>query len=431
MPIPLFQITHPSSMMDRQEIVITGLGVVSPIGTGIPAFWQALESGKTGIRIVEGETRLRDHPIITAAVADFDAKDWVKPRKSIKVMSREIQLAYAAAMMACENANIEAGKLDPDRFGVVFGGEIIFSDYREIEGGVRRCSESGVMNHAMWGQDAPSEIFPLWMLRSLPNMAACHVGIAVDARGPNNTITTEETSSLGALIEAAMVIQRNEADVMIVGASGCRTNVTRLLQRHEKFFSKCDSVDEACRPFDVRRQGTVGGEGSAVIVIESRQHAEARGAKVLARLAGWGSRFAKPESPLNASSKSVTGSISQSLTHSKLSINDIDFINASANGSVEIDRAEAQGIASVGSAPVTSYKGFFGDSGCSSGMIELAACVLSLQNNVVCPTLFHESTAVDCPIEVVSSKPIAISKGNALKISTTPHGQCLSVVIAR
>jgi 3-oxoacyl-[acyl-carrier-protein] synthase II len=418
-------------MMDRQEIVITGLGVVSPIGIGVPAFWESLEAKKTGIRIVHENIALHGHPIIAANIPDFDGKDWVKPRKSIKVMSREIQIAYAAAMMACENANIEAGKLDPDRFGVVFGGEIIFSDFIEIEGAVRRCSESGEMDHSLWGSHAPAEIFPLWMLRSLPNMAACHVGIAVDARGPNNTITTEETSSLGALIEAAMVIDRKQADIMIVGSAASRTNPTRLLQRHEKFYSKCDSVNEACRPFDARRQGTVPGEGSAVLVIETRQHAEQRGAKILAKLSGWGSRFVKPESPLEASSKSVAGSIAQSLSQSGLTIGDLDFVNASANGSLALDRAEATGIASVGQVPVTSYKGYFGDMGCSSGMMELAACVLSLQNNVVLPTMFHESTASDCPIGVVSSNAVPLTKGNLAKISTTPHGHCVSVVLSR
>jgi 3-oxoacyl-[acyl-carrier-protein] synthase II len=418
-------------MLNRQEIVITGLGVVSPIGIGIENYWNGLASGKSGIQLVDPDARIEGHPIFSARVLDFDPKDWVKPRKSIKVMSYEIQIAYAAAMMAWEHSLLASGSMDPERLGVVFGSEIMFSDFREIEVLIRRCSQDGIMNYDMWSEYAPSEIFPLWMLRSLPNMAACHVGIAVDARGPNNTITTEETSSLSALVEAASVIQRGNADVMIVGASASRSTGTRLIQRHQQFFSKCDSIEDVCRPFDAERLGAVPGEGSAVMVIESRQHAEQRGANILAQLAGWGSSFVKPSEPLNFSSQAVSGAIATCLTASGWNAADLDYINCSANGSIEMDRAESLGVSRAAPVAVNSLKAAIGDSGCCSGMMELVGCILALQNDCVTPTLSHRKTAGDCPVDVVAGSPRELQRGRFLKLSSTPHGHSVAVAVSK
>src|SRR5215471_2777611 len=200
-----------------REVVITGLGVVSPTGIGREAYWKSLREGRSGVRSIS----LFDasgYPVrIGAEVADFDAKLYVRPRKSLKVMAREIQFGFAAADMALTDAAIEPTRLEPDRFGVVFGAEMIYGELSEVEAAARRSKQNGSFNVTQWGEHALGELFPLWMLRNLPNMVACHIAIVHDARGPNNTIGHSDVSSLAAFIEAVRVIQRDAADVMIAG----------------------------------------------------------------------------------------------------------------------------------------------------------------------------------------------------------------------
>ena len=154
-----------------------------------------------------------------------------------------------------------------------------------------------------------SELYPLWMLMYLPNMVACHIGIAHDARGPNNTICQGEASSLLALIEAALIIERGHADVMITGGSSSRMTATSMLYRGmDQLSRRIDTPETACRPFDATRDGAVNGEGAATFVLEREEFAAARGAKILARVTGWGMAFAAPDSAdlhVNASDSTV------------------------------------------------------------------------------------------------------------------------------
>ena len=164
-----------------------------------------------------------------------------------------------------------------------------------------------------------SELYPLWMLMYLPNMVACHIGIAHDARGPNNTICQGEASSLLALIEAALIIERGHADVMITGGSSSRMTATSMLYRGMDHLSRrIDSPQSACRPFDATRDGAVNGEGAATFVLEREEFATARGAKILARVTGWGMTFASPDSRTFTHGQAIQRSIEKMLATSQL-----------------------------------------------------------------------------------------------------------------
>ena len=190
-------------MTSSREIVITGLGVVSPIGIGRGPFWDSLCEGRSGVRRL-GLFNGDDPPSpIGGEVADFDPKQYVRPRKSLKVMSRDIQLGFAAADMAYQEAALSPGAVAPERFGVVFGADMITADLSELQPAFAGCMVDGRFDFARWGQSAMAEMFPLWMLKYLPNMPACHVGIAQDARGPNNSITLGDASSLAAMAEGS------------------------------------------------------------------------------------------------------------------------------------------------------------------------------------------------------------------------------------
>jgi 3-oxoacyl-[acyl-carrier-protein] synthase II len=413
------------------------MGVVSPIGIGTEELWNSLVEGLSAIKVKKfsaGDNSLADRNQLVAEITGFEPKDFVKPRKALKVMAREIQTGFSAAMMATQQAGIEPGTIDPNRLGVLFGSELLFSESEQAYSAIAMCSKDGVFQPELWGEVAARNITPLWMLKSLPNMVACHVGIALDARGPNNTITTEETAALTATIEAISVIERGLADVMIVGASGNRIVPTRLMQRHESLFTdRHDLIAAACRPFDANRTGAVPGEAAAVIVIEKRSSAEARSIEPLCTISGWSNGFGIPSRPIGGSAAAVQRAIDAALARSGLAANDIGFVSAAANGSISLDSSEAEGISQskLSGRPTTSFKAHFGDSGCGSGLLETCATALALQHETIPATLNFESPGADCPVEVVSGSAAKLTASAAMKISLTPHGQATTLLLHR
>src|SRR5215471_2164432 len=158
-----------SQIATPRDVVITGLGVVSPIGIGTEAFTASLRAGRSGVRPISLFDASGFPVRIGAEVADFDPKAYVRPRKSLKVMSREIQFGFAAADMAMTAARLQPGQAEPDRFGVVFAAEMIYCELDELEAVYRRCAAEGRFDFSRWGEAMMSEMFPLWLLRNLPN----------------------------------------------------------------------------------------------------------------------------------------------------------------------------------------------------------------------------------------------------------------------
>ncbi len=265
----------------RTEVVVTGYGVVSPIGIGAQAFWEALCAGASGIgRISTLDTSgLPVH--VAGEVKDFDAKLYVRPRKSLKVMARDTQLGVAAADFACQQAGLAAGGVDPDRMGVVFGADIIATELSESMNCYRACMVDGEFEFSRFGNHGILETFPLLFLKILPNMIASHIAIAQDARGPNNTIHQGDVSSLMAIGEAVRAIERGAADVMLAGGASSRMQPLDWVRGclTDDLASGAEHPEQVCRPFDLHRSGQVRGEGAAALVLESRRHAEARGAR--------------------------------------------------------------------------------------------------------------------------------------------------------
>ena len=205
-------------------------------------------------------------------------------------MSREIQLASAAAEMAWQDAGLAEATIDPERFGVIGAAGLLYCDLEELRSAVQVVDQARGLRHRAAGRKlAMGEMYPLWMLKYLPNMPACHIGIRYDARGPNNTIAEGDVSSLLAVAEAADVIRRDQADVMIVGGTGSRINVTDLMWHAGRGLALRRRAPIR-RRFAGRsmpkRSGMVYGEGAAEFVLESREHAERRGVRPLARVAG-------------------------------------------------------------------------------------------------------------------------------------------------
>jgi 3-oxoacyl-[acyl-carrier-protein] synthase II len=414
-----------------REVVVTGVGVASPIGIGYEAARQSLTAGHSGVRRLS-TFDTSDFPVrVGAEVVDFDPKQYVTPRKSLKVMSRSIQLAFAAANMAVAGSGIAPGAVDPERYGVVFGADMVHIQPEELINAFRHSITDGHFHFERWDERALREMYPLWMLRYLPNMPACHVAIAQDARGPNNTIVLAEASSIIAIAEGASVIERGLADVMIVGGTGSRVHPLSWAFRDNWMHSRrYERPDEISRPFDAGRDGMVYGEGAAAFIIERRALAEARGAKIIARLAGYANAFETCTPGEAFEGRAIRAAIRQSLRAAGLQPADIGHVNAHGLSTIEHDRAEALAIRdTLGDVPVTAPKSYFGNLGAGTGAVELLATLVAFETGAVPRTLNYEQPDPTCPINVIHSAPQPINGQAAVVLNQTSMGQSVALVL--
>jgi 3-oxoacyl-[acyl-carrier-protein] synthase II len=416
-----------------REVVITGVGAASPIGMGYDAVRKALFGGQSGVRRL-GVFDTPEFPVrIGAEVVDFDAKKYISARKSLKVMSRGIQLAFASAQMAVEQANLAAAGVSPERLGVVFGADMIQIEPEELANAFRPCVDQGRFEFAQWDERAMGEMFPLWLLKYLPNMPACHVAIANDARGPNNTIVLSEASSLLAIAEGTRVIERGGADAMIVGGTGTRLHPLSWVFRDnvQLLSPRTQPPEQVSRPFDAARDGMVYGEGAAAFVLESRAGAAARGAKILARILGFGNTFQACTPGKTSPGHAIHTAIRQSLRDARLEADDIGHVNAHGLSTPKHDAAEARAIRdTLGDVPVTAPKSYFGNLGAGSGAVELVATLAAFEIAEVPQTLNFERADPECPINVVHGPPLATGKKTAMALNQTLSGQSVAMVLA-
>src|SRR5947209_1356546 len=279
-----------------RRVVITGAGLVTALGQDPVAVWQAVNAGRSGvgpIRSLDASTL----PVrIAGEVLDFDPKKLLtkEERKSLKMMARPVQLGVAGAKLALADSGVDRAQLDLTRFGVEMGSGIIPTDLDDLAGAARASTDSGgKVDLAKWGSEGLREVQPLWMLKYLPNMVACHTSIFLDAQGPNNSVTASDVAGVLALSEAARILRRGAADFFLVGSSDSKINLLSLV-RHCLFAPLSRRNDEpakAVRPFDKGRDGWVMAEGAGTLAVEDLDHAKRRNARIYGELVGFGSAF--------------------------------------------------------------------------------------------------------------------------------------------
>ncbi len=421
-------------MISPRRVVITGLGLITPLGRDVDSFWQSLMSGKSAVRPLRAIDPTHIASRIAAEIPDFDAMGYVEKtqRRSLKMMARPIQLAVAAAQAAIDQGKVDKTKLDPTRFGVEFGAGLIASELPELTdaAAVSVNCRPATIDLVKWGEHGLGVIQPLWMLKYLPNMPACHISILHNAQGPNNSITESDAASLLALGEADRIIRRDAADFFLVG--GCESKVNPLSMVRLSLFANLsrrnDEPEKACRPFDRGRDGSVVGEGSTVLVVEELEHAKRRGAEILAELVGFGAAFDR-----KLDGKGLARACRAALAQANITADDLDHVNAHGLGGLKEDTWEAAGLAEVVGTrvPVFAAKGYLGNLGAASGSTELAMSFLALVKGVLPATINHEDPDPACPIAVHTGDPREVRKPYALKVGFTPMGQCAAVVIRR
>jgi 3-oxoacyl-[acyl-carrier-protein] synthase II len=418
------------------RVVVTGVGVVSPIGIGHEKFWDSLVSNRTGIDFLQSIPADGLPSRFGAEIRDFDPAQHLRDRKFVKVMTRDTQLGVASANLAMKDAKLKPGYVDPWRFGVEFGAGRMTSHPSELAEIASVCGNDGTASLTRWGEDALGRIAPLWLLRQLPNMPACHISIDHDARGPNNTITCRDASALLALAEAVRIIESNRADCMIVGA--CSSNIHPVdiakFHRFEGLSTRGDQPDRACRPFDFERDGVVVGEGAASFLVESYEHARRRGANIYAEILGIGAGCDGKGHVNESSGAGIVRSVQAALNRGRTRADEIGHINAHGKSTQPDDIVESRAYHRVFGdcvlkVPVTAMKSFVGHFDAGGGAVELAGTLLSLKNGVVPATLNYEVPDPRCRLNIVRESPHRLSSRTALSVNRTAMGQSAAAVL--
>lgn len=440
--------------MSARRVVITGVGPVTPIGVGAANFWNALLEGKSGVRRIQSFDPARFHSQIAGEVDGLAAKDYVPKgyRKAEKIMARDIVLAVVAAHQAVTDAGLRtkclldrgdatgAPNVDSARFGANIGAGLICADLSELAEALHNSSENGRFSLAKWGVEGMQNLTPLWLLKFLPNMLACHVTIVHDAQGPSNTITCSEASSHLAIGEAFRTIARGVADVCICGGAESKTNPMAVLRQSlgDMVSRRNDDPAHACRPFGADRDGTVASEGGGLVILEDLDHANARGARIYAELVGFGaSNDAYEPGKFAPDGRGTLLAAQKALRDAGLTAADVDVVGSFAGGWTARDLAEATAIrdllgARAKDVPVLNVKGGIGNNGAGSGAIDFIAAVLSMYNNTLPAAINSSRQDPACGLRLVTEKPIDANVNTLVSLSAAQiGGQNAALVIRR
>ncbi|MBX3426711.1 MAG: beta-ketoacyl-[acyl-carrier-protein] synthase family protein [Pirellulales bacterium] len=432
-------------MSAGRRVVITGLGVVSPLGNSAEALATALAAGTSGVAPLTtippleglvtygGEAREFTGDIDNFGELDKDMKKSI--RKALKMMCRESMMAVAAAQQAlARSALVERV---PERVGVVFGSDYMLSPPDDLLAGMIKCGvAAGGLVYEQWGTEGLREMNPLWMLNYLPNMPASHIAIFNDLRGPNNSLTMREASGVLAIREAAQTIERGHADAMLAGATGTRIHSFKTIHatQTEELADPALDAATACRPFDRRRTGMVCGEGAGAVMLEEREAALARGATIYGEILGTGSAAVADANLVARKADAFAAAGRQALADAGIDGAALGHVNAHALGDRAGDEAEATAIGrllgtAAATAPVAAAKSYFGNLGAGSGVVELIASLLSWPAGSLFGTLNFTEADPACPVR--ASRHGDPCGETFLKLSATPQGQAAALVVGR
>jgi len=395
----------------KKRIVITGMGVVSPIGIGTDVFWNALTTGKSGAARVTLFDVTGYTCQIAAEIKGFEPENYIE-KKTIRRMDRFTQFAYAAADMAIRDAQLDQAKTDPDRVGVIVGTGI---------GGLSTIEEE----HIVLREKGARRVSPFLIPKLISNMAPGEIAIRWGYTGPNYAVSSACATSNHAIGDAMRLLRYGDADVMIAG--GSEAAITPLgfagFCSARTLTTRNDAPEKASRPFDLNRDGFLMGEGAGIVVLETLDHAVARGAKIYAELAGYGATDdAYHITAPNPEATSSVKAMQRALVDADLKPEDIQYVNAHGTSTELNDKTETKALKLVfgehaKKLAISSTKSMTGHLLGAAGVTELIATTLNITHQIAHPTINYETPDPDCDLDYVPNKPRPMLITNAISNS--------------
>jgi 3-oxoacyl-[acyl-carrier-protein] synthase II len=404
------------------KVVVTGLGVVSPVGNDVETFWKNICAGKSGIRTIDQF----DTSDLTAKIAgiaedvEIDGMD----NKEMRRMSRYAQFAIFAAEQAWKQAGLDINKEDPYRCGTSVGSgigglnEINIDSVRMAEGGARRVS-------------------PLMVPKGLANMAAGAVAIRLGLFGPNKCVVTACASGTHSLGDAASLIQSGKADVMVAG--GAEATVIPFgiagFCAMKALSTRNDEPERASRPFDMDRNGFVMGEGAGIMILESEEHAKARGAQILGVVAGMGDTCdAYHITAPRPDGSGVAAAMKEALREAKLNPEDIGYFNAHGTSTKLNDAGECKALHVVfgeETPPTSSTKSMIGHLLGAAGGVEAVICILAMRDGILPPNINYDTPDPECQLNIVANTAIEKKVSAVMSNSLGFGGHNASIILTK
>lgn len=405
-----------------KKIVVTGLGAVTPIGIGVENYWQGILDMKCGIQRISGFED-EELPITVAGeVKDFDPKDHM-PAKLAKETSRFIQFAYVSAKEAIEQSGIRIED-ESDRVGIVMATAL---------NGTADVADT----QREYSVDGKKKVSPRFLPKILGNLGAAQIAISYGIHGPSFTVSTACSSGGDAICMAAMLLNAGEADVMLVAggeSAHCPIILSTLAQA--KALSKNPDPKSACRPFDADRDGFVMGEGGGAVILETEEHAKARGVKILATLAGYGNNTDGYH--VTAPKPDGSGAVScmkSALKKAGMTPADIGYINTHGTSTPLGDPIEVTAIKTLFGSdtipPVSSTKGNTGHLMGAGGITEVIACIKAIETGILPPTLNYKTPDPQCDLDFIPEGPRKTDVNAAMSNALGFGGQNSSIIVSK
>jgi len=409
----------------RKRVVVTGLGCVSPVGNNVKDAWQALLAGKSGAAPITAFDASAHKTRFAAEVKGFDPAA-LFGTKDARKMDRFTQLATSATLEAIAHAGLTIDDANRDRVGILIGSGI---------GGIITLIEQ----YEVMKQRGPDRVSPFLIPMMISDGAAGNIAIRIGARGPNMSLATACASGTNALGEAAEMIRRGSADVMIAGASEAAISAIAMAGMNvmTALSTRNDDPQKASRPFDKDRDGFVMGEGAGILILESLEYAQARGANILCEFTGYGTT--DDAHHISAPAEDGAGAVNSmrlAIESAGLKFEDIDYINAHGTSTYLNDKSETTAIKTLfgGQAykiPVSSTKSMTGHLLGASGALEAVFCSMAIMNNTLPPTINYETPDPVCDLDYVPNQPRKAEPRNIMSNSFGFGGHNATLILSR
>ena len=380
---------------DRVRVVVTGMGAVTPLGASVEQFWEGLVAGRSGIAPITLCDTAGYPTRIAGEIPDFEPERYVNSRESRR-MARFSQVSLAAAMMAVEDSSLDLARENAEMIGVLLGNGA--GGLPTTQDACDDMNDKGVMR-----------VNPFFIPMMLPNMAAANVARLVGAKGYNSTVVTACAASNQAIGEAAEAIRRGAVDVVLAGGSEASISKIGLsgFCILKALSTNNEEPEKASRPFDANRDGFVPAEGAGILVLESLEHALDRGANILAEVAGYGAtsdafHAVQPDENGEGASRAMRWA----LANAGITTEDVDYINAHGTSTPMNDAVETMAIKTVFgerayAVPISSTKSMIGHALGGAGALEAVACVKTIQDGIIHPTVNQENADPACDLDYV------------------------------